>query len=112
MTVRPTSALPAVSPDAPGPQDLARAHVAAVVARCPEAAAYDPDVWVAAVLAHIEPLPANRPSRVLAARRRMQPVRELAPAVARRLQPGAGTQPQPTCPTSCFVTHADDVEVA
>ncbi len=41
--------------------DFARAHVARVRKRCPGALPIDIDVWVGAVLAHLAPLPADRP---------------------------------------------------
>lgn len=87
--------------------ERARRHVAAVVSRCPEAATVDEATWVAAILAHLEPLPANRAFRVLAARHRPSSVRDLAPAVARRLTPPAGTRPQPTCSEACLRTHRE-----
>lgn len=54
--------------------DTARAHVAAVVDRVPEMRDADVDTWVAAVLAHVEPLPLDRPWRI----------RRWIPASARR----------------------------
>jgi hypothetical protein len=92
--------------------ELARAHIDAVVARCPEAAAYDRDAWTAAVLAHAEPLPADRAWRRLSPRTRLAPVAFLAPAVARRLSPPVGTRPQPQCPAYCQATHCDDAKAA
>ncbi len=86
----------------------ARQHVAAVVERYPEAAAFDVDQWAASIAAHLEPLPVDRPWRMHVARRRPSLVGRLAPAVASTLAPPAGTQPQPRCPTACFVTHMDD----
>jgi hypothetical protein len=85
----------------------ARAHVAAVVERCPEAASFDAEQWAALVVAHLEPLPANRAWRVLAARHRLSPVGQLAPAVARRLTPPEGHRPQPTCPPYCAAAHGE-----
>lgn len=92
---------------APSRADVARAHVAAVVERYPEAAGFDEDAWVAAVLTHWSPLPANRAWRVLAARHRLSPVAQLAPAVARRLTPAEGHRPQPTCPAYCAAAHRE-----
>ncbi len=42
---------------------FAREHVARVRERCPDALPIDIDVWVGAVLAHLAPLPADRPWR-------------------------------------------------
>ncbi len=85
----------------------AQQHVDAVIDRVEEAAAFDRDLWVAAVLAHVKPLPANRAWQVLAARHRLSPVGQLAPAVARRLTPPEGHRPQPTCAPYCAATHAE-----
>ncbi len=41
--------------------EFARAHVARVQARCPQHLLVDEAVWTAAVLAHLAPLPADRP---------------------------------------------------
>lgn len=98
---------PQPTPSPPADIDLARAHVTAVLDRVPEAAAYDVDLWVRAVLAHLEPLPPNRQWRLQRARHRLVPVSALAPAVARRLSPPAGTQPQPTCPEFCRAQHTE-----
>ncbi len=42
-------------------RDFARAHVARVRARCPQFQQVDEAVWTAAVLAHLAPLPADKP---------------------------------------------------
>jgi hypothetical protein len=82
-------------------------HVAAVLERCPEMVVVDQAVWVAAVVAHLEPLPADRAWRVLAVRRCPTPLHVLAPAVERRLRPPVGTRPQPVCPVWCRRTHQE-----
>lgn len=92
------------------PAETAAAHIAAVVARHPPAAAYDPQAWAAAVVAHLEPLPINRAWRRLSRRHHIAPVSVVARAITEQLTPHPGHRPQPRCPSYCFATHADDVE--
>jgi hypothetical protein len=84
--------------------DRARAHVAATRARLGPVAV-DDDVWIAAVVAHLEPLDVARPWRLLTARHRPNSLRVLAPVAVRRLGPPAGTRPQPVCPDWCHEQH-------
>lgn len=66
------------------------------------------DVWLDTIAAHLEPLPANRLWRLRAGRRTVRPVGEVAAHVTRRLQPPAGTRPQPVCDPWCLEQHARD----
>lgn len=66
----------------------------------------DPLTWELAIVEHLRPLPANRwrPARA----RRVSHVGVVAPAVAERLTPPPGAQPQPRCPLSCYAQHWQD----
>jgi hypothetical protein len=84
----------------------ARAHVAHAVADYP-ASPYDPDVWVAAVRAHLTPLPADRPWLRRRARHLLQPVGVTAPAVVERVRRSQVTPASP-CPHWCAQRHAGE----
>lgn len=90
--------------------EQARAYVQRVHPRAPDVSTDD---WVAAVVTHLEPLPADRAWLQQTTRRRPTRLGALAPRVTRTLTPPAGTRPQPRCPLVCFVTHhQDDAEAA
>lgn len=86
--------------------DRAREHVAATRSRV-GSTVVDDDVWIAAVVAHLTPMDPSRPWRLLTARLRPSPVGQLAPQVARRLAPPAGSRPQPVCPAWCSQLHQE-----
>jgi hypothetical protein len=87
-----------------------------VAARCErsEFAGFPDDAQITAIVDWLQPLPAGRWSE--RRRRRYTPtlVGPIAQAVHDALQPPAGTDPQPVCSRSCYVTHAidDQAEVA
>lgn len=79
----------------------------------PEFAATPVQLQLDAITGWLEPLPASRWSVIRRRRHTTTRVGPLAQAVHDRLQPPAGTRPQPTCPVSCWVTHGlDQDEVA
>lgn len=87
-------------------------HIAAVRDRCPDLEAVDDMVWAEAISQHLTPLPSDRPWRLQRSRHRLSPIGETAPAVVRRLTPGAGAVPQPRCAAWCAALHAADEQAS
>ncbi len=84
----------------------ARAHVEHALSDYPDVRCA-PDLWVAAVRAHLTPLPADRPWRRRRARHLLLPIGVTAPAVAERLR-RFQVVPASPCPAFCAALHQDD----
>jgi hypothetical protein len=102
--------LPQTGPSAAS-ADPRSAAIAYVDAHPAHARAVGREAWISAIEQHLTPSPGGL-WKVRARRHATVPVAQLVERVIARLQPPAGTRPQPVCEHWCWEQHGLESDVA